>query len=380
MPALTGNGLAMRSGMVLEALAGVYRVSVLVVPLYVSAPAFIPFELASLCERVEIVPPTSDVQSRVDQAGVAYVDSHFDVVHVFRLSTMPFARPYLGEGEGRARRHLDLDDIDSKTHRRIAALARDNGDSNRAGFETAEAQRSELLEVMAFRLFDRIYVCSEQDRATLSTRCKARIAVLPNAVRRVATVGEAPEPPPFRFLFLGTLGYYPNQDAVVFFCTRILPLIRATAAGPVEVEIVGGGGSDALKRVAALRGATFIGPVASVEACYQRANAVVVPLRAGGGTRIKILEAFSYGRPVVATTLGVEGIRAEPGKELLVGDTPEQFAARCVELMIDRCLAQALVQNARSLLERSYSAAALQRVVAGLAADGVPRESKEDAS
>jgi glycosyltransferase involved in cell wall biosynthesis len=378
-PMLTGNGLAMRAGMVLEALSASHRVSVLVVPLYGSPEAGMPNALRSLCERSTIVTARGDVQSRIQQAGLVYRDSVFDFVHVFRLSAMPWARPYMIDGPGRARRHLDLDDVDSKTHKRIAALSRENGEEARAARETAEAQRCELLEVMAFRLFDRIYVCSEQDRQSLLIRSKAEIYVLPNAVRAPSSTTPPSTDPVFRLLFVGTLSYYPNEDAVLYFCTRILPAIRKSAPLPVAVDIVGGGASDAVRAAAVDTGATLAGQVPQVGTYYERAHAVIVPIRAGGGTRIKILEAFSYERPVVTTTLGVEGIEAQSGKELLIGDTPEEFAACCVALMRDPRLSASLVENAHSLLRRAYSVEALKQALACPATNAVLPESRSDA-
>jgi glycosyltransferase involved in cell wall biosynthesis len=371
LPVLTGNGLAMRAGMVLEALAACHRVSVLVVALYSSIEAAMPEALRSLCERAAILNAGADVQSRIRQAGLVYRDSRFDIVHVFRLSAMPFARPYMVEGPDRARRHLDLDDVDSKTHKRIAALCRENGDTERAAYEAGETKRSELLEVMAFRLFDRICVCSEQDRQELAGRCKAEIYVLPNAVRETPMVPQPSDDGVFRLLFVGTLGYYPNQDAMIHFCTRILPLIRQAAPSPVEVDIVGGGASETLRETAAAAGIRLAGQVPNLQPYYERAHAVIVPLRAGGGTRIKILEAFSYARPVIATSLGVEGIEARPNEHLLIGDTPEEFARCCVQLMTGRHRAASLTENARSLLSRAYSAGALRRAVACLSANVV---------
>jgi glycosyltransferase involved in cell wall biosynthesis len=93
-------------------------------------------------------------------------------------------------------------------------------------------------------------------------------------------------------------------------------------------------------------------------------DAVVVPVRAGGGTRIKILEAFSFQRPVVSTSTGTEGIAARDGEHLLIGDSPEKFAEQCLRLMGDPALGACLAANARRLDEEEYSMEALARKMA----------------
>src|SRR5436190_1127152 len=125
------SGKVLRSEMILSALRGVYQV-------YLATP--------------EAAPP---------------VDEAFDVVHVFRLAALPLAAPYL---KAARERHLDLDDIESQTHRRIATVATSNGHEAMASSARAEARRFEMLEIAAFRKFDRVYVCSEADRASLAAR------------------------------------------------------------------------------------------------------------------------------------------------------------------------------------------------------------------
>ena len=87
---------------------------------------------------------------------------------------------------------------------------------------------------------------------------------------------------------------------------------------------------------------------------YQNAHVAVVPLRAGGGTRLKILEAMALGRPVVSTELGCEGLAVEDGKHMLVADDAESFAAAVARLLTDRALAARLTLEARALVERDY--------------------------
>ncbi len=350
VPSFTGNGLAMRAGAVLEALAGSFRVSVLTAPVYTSFAKQMPDSLRQLCHAA---------------GSIEYENQFFDVVHVFRLASLAAAKPYLKDDRTGAR-HLDLDDIESKTLRRIAALQHENHAETLAHENEAAARKAELIEVVAFRQFQRLYVCSEADRQELVCRGQAEICVLPNVVRPPTFAPPRVPDGTWRLLFVGTLGYYPNEDAVVYFCTRVLPLVRQSASCPVEVTVVGPGVSARLRDLARNAGVHLAGAVPDLAPAYQAADTVIVPIRAGGGTRIKILEAFAHGCPVVASTLGAEGIDARPEEHLLIADTPQSFAGCCLRLMQDRFLRERLAANALALLRRAYSPEALQRIVACL--------------
>lgn len=227
VPSTTGNGLTMRAGMVLEALADTYRVSLLAVPIYGMVDLPLARRFREKCANVVTIPYHTDGPKRIQECAEAYRGVSFDIIHAFRLSTVPFVRPYFKNGDPRPRRHLDLDDIESKTHRRIAALCRSTGNTVTAEEEETQSKHAQLLEYAAFRTFDRIYVCSEGDREELSARSKAEVLVLRNAVLLPEPVAPAGTDGLFRFLFLGTLGYYPNEDAVRF-------LHRSGAVDPGE--------------------------------------------------------------------------------------------------------------------------------------------------
>jgi glycosyltransferase involved in cell wall biosynthesis len=324
---LPRSGRIMRSELILNALRGLYQVSL-------ATP--------------ELGPPP---------------DSAFDVIHVFRLAALPLAKPYLSAA---GRRHLDLDDIESRTHRRIETIARANGHAVMAAWAQAECRRFELLEIAAFRKFDRVYVCSEADRTSLAARCPVELQVLPNVVRlQEPPPGPPPRSPdePFRFLFIGTMDYYPNFDAYHWFCNEVLPILRRMARANFIVEVAG---FESAGRLEPHESVCLAGEVPDVRPLYERAHAVIVPLRAGGGTRIKILEAFAFGRPVISTTIGAEGIEATPDRDILLADSPEAFAAACAELISNPDLGRHLAWNALRLVQESYSESALRRIVQSL--------------
>jgi glycosyltransferase involved in cell wall biosynthesis len=362
IPALTGNGLAMRAGTVLEVLTERYDVQLLVVPLYASVTPQIPEPLEKLCRRAAIISPRPQRRSWLRPAGM-WGDSRFDVVHVFRLAMVPFSKPYLRGFFRRPGRHLDLDDIESLTRRRLASLYRQNGASAMAAYEETEAARCESLENEAFQSFDRVYVCSASDRDKLQGRTGAEVCVLPNAVRMPGALPARTADGVFTFFFVGTLGYYPNEDGVRYLCAEIVPRLRESAGCNFVVNIAGTGASESLRRAASVPQVRFLGAVADLHPWYAQADAVVAPVRAGGGTRIKILEAFSYQRPVVATSTAMEGIEARAEEHVVIGDTPAAFAQQCARLMFDGELRDRLARNALALLLRSYTIQSLKKTL-----------------
>ena len=295
-----------------------------------------------------------------------FSNERFDVVHVFRIATIPFARHWLDPPGPPPRRHLDLDEVESTTQRRLAAVRRQNGEDSAAERDENAAERVAALEAAALARFDRIYICSELDRERLQGVGSADFRVLPNALPAPEALTPAEANLPFTFLFVGTLGFYPNEDAVLYFCREMLPRIRSQARRTIQLAIVGPGAPPSIRALEALPEVRVVGPVAELALWYQNASAIVVPLRAGGGTRIKVLEAFAYRRPVVSTSIGVEGIAARDGEHALIADTPDGFAYHCLRLMDDPALASALTERAFGLFRRCYSTEALARIVAAL--------------
>jgi glycosyltransferase involved in cell wall biosynthesis len=153
-------------------------------------------------------------------------------------------------------------------------------------------------------------------------------------------------------LFIGDMSYVPCVDAMLYFCREVLPRIR-NVVSEVELWIVG---KDPLPEVARLgnNGVHVTGQVDSVMPYYERSTVCVVPLRAGGGTRLKILEAMALGRPVVSTTIGCEGLDVVDGEHLLIADSPERFVEKTVRLLEDRMLYRHIATNGRQLVVARY--------------------------
>jgi glycosyltransferase involved in cell wall biosynthesis len=308
-------------------------------------------------------------QRRASSPQSAFQDEPFDVVHVFRLATLEHVRPWLVRAGSRPARHLDLDDVESITRRRIGDLHERVGQSEAAQIERAAADRASVVEAELLRDFERIYVCSEGDRRALDARrgagAHARIEVMPNGLPIPAPLPPPPPDLPYTFFFVGTLAYFPNEDAIITFCRETLPQLRQTASRPFRIAIGGVGMTPAIQALAALPEVELLGALPRMADGYARAHAAIVPIRAGGGTRIKILEAFAYRRPVVTTTIGAEGIAARHDEHLLIADDPDEFARQCARLMSSPELTRGLTDRAEAKFRAEYSLDALvQRVKA----------------
>ncbi|HTQ04338.1 MAG TPA: glycosyltransferase family 4 protein, partial [Polyangiaceae bacterium] len=223
-------------------------------------------------------------------------------------------------------------------------------------------RKLEREERASWRRFDGILATSERDAAFIRRDLPtARVLVAPNGVdvREFAAVTGAEEPE--TLLFFGAINYFPNQDGVIFFIDHVFPLIRARRPKARFIVVGPGANEQVLSRQG--NGVEILGMVDSVGPYIERASAVVVPLRIGGGTRLKIVEALAKGKAIVSTRLGAEGIDVVDGEHLLLADAPEEIAAAVERLFADPALGVRLGAGARRLAEERYS---WTHVVAGL--------------
>jgi sugar transferase (PEP-CTERM/EpsH1 system associated) len=201
--------------------------------------------------------------------------------------------------------------------------------------------------------FDRCVALSNADRnLLLAANPRLQVDVVPNgtdthALRPLPECG-----PPPTLLFVGTMSYRANVDAGIYFCGEILPRIRQRL-GKVEVWIVGKDPAPEVWQLAG-DGVHVTGQVADLTPFYRRSTVCVVPLRAGSGTRLKILETMALGRPVVSTALGCEGLEVVDGEHLLIANGPAEFADKTVQLLTDKVLREQIAANARQLVVSRY--------------------------
>lgn len=393
MPGPTGKGVRMRAYAVLEAFARRYAVTCLVVPLWdPRGECNVPRETAALAEVV-VAPPgpvyalhrrllslawyrrmiaasllrsgSSTLENVVVPQAIGssrLAGRRFHRVHAFRLCTAPFSAPFTEDAE---RFSIDVDDLEGETKRRIARLPDTPQEMARA--LEVEARVADLVLEHWRRRADVLLVASERDRVTLSHRDGAKPIVAPNVVRAPETAPALPERPPHSILFVGGLDYAPNRDAVAWLAREIVPALHQVQTPPWKLLIVGAGGPTLLARLGA-RDPRIVAydTVPDVAPLLARARAVVVPLRAGGGTRIKILEALAHARPVVATSLGAEGLELERGADLLIGDSTSEIVEHLARLIRDDELAVRIGAAGRARVLAAYSPTALAEALAGI--------------
>ena len=271
--------------------------------------------------------------------------STFDIAHV-QLARMGEVLPLLG------RLPCVLDLIDALS----ANMAR------RALFDVGPMRWLAAIEAKRLLPYEHS-LCTRVARAMVSS-ARDR-AVLGDELPMLHIVANGVDPNEFAFstdtreadmlVFSGNLGYFPNVDAAIWFTHEVLPLLRAKRSH-VEINLVGARPAASLHRLAQNHlGVRLTGPVANMASALSRAAIAVVPMRAGSGQQIKILEAMSCGTPVVATSAAAAGLEAVPGRDLLVADDAPAFAEAILRLLDDRELAARLSRNAKTLIEQSYT-------------------------
>jgi hypothetical protein len=261
---------------------------------------------------------------------------------------------------------VDIDDIETE---KVRAFLRLPIERSAAGVLTAVQRRIELpmwvrIQRRVLALADRVIVCSEEDARLLDS---GRAAVIPNCFPGPAELPEAGDRQRGALLLIGNYAYEPNVDAAQFAAREVLPLVRRQVPD-AQLRLVGRASREALSDLADCPGVVLVGPVPDTAPELISAAAVLVPVRWGGGTRVKVAEAFAYGAPVVSTSLGCAGYPVESGRELLINDDAEGFAASCVAILAEPALGTRLADAGRALYERLYTPEAIASRVAELVA------------
>ncbi|MBW3663711.1 MAG: glycosyltransferase family 4 protein [Actinobacteria bacterium] len=213
-------------------------------------------------------------------------------------------------------------------------------------FWRSQARRVRRLQLTAREETDVLIAVSEQDASALGA------VVVPNGVD-VDSFSPTPLPAAPRAVLTATFDYAPNVDGAVWFVQHVWPRIRADEPD-AELHLVGRRPLPAVRALTDLPGVHLHVDVPSVHPHLQQARVAVVPLRLGGGTRVKALEALAAGRVLVGTTVGVEGLDVEAGVHALIGDEPEALATAVVTALRDDALATRLTAAGRDLVERRY--------------------------
>jgi polysaccharide biosynthesis protein PslH len=219
-----------------------------------------------------------------------------------------------------------------------------------------EWRKMEAAEQRYLQLADRVLTVSDKDRdAFLPFVNLAKLTVIPTGVDvdyfQPMLVDETPN----SLVFTGSMDWIPNEDAILYFVDAILPLIKQHCP-EVSLEVVGRSPSSKLQALAE-RGkcVRLTGWVEDIRPFVARGAVCIVPLRIGGGTRLKIFEAMAMEKAVVSTSVGAEGLPVASGENILLADTPEDFAQAVLSLLRDRNQRRRLGGEARALVHEKYS-------------------------
>lgn len=193
---------------------------------------------------------------------------------------------------------------------------------------------------------------SQDDRTALQKIAPAaRVAVVPNGVDSISF--QPKDQDQSGLVFVGAYSWQPNRDAMEYFCSEILPILRGRGQNVETVWV--GRATDAIKQEYERKhGVRLTGYVDDIRPIVHGAACYIAPLRAGGGTRLKILDAFAMGKAVVSTSVGCEGIDTRDGDNILIRDDPEGFATAIEAVLSDGRLRQSLGRNARRTVEERY--------------------------
>jgi O-antigen biosynthesis protein len=311
-------------------------------------------------------------EDRLRQAGVAHVTYGYEQVEAMVTALGPHVRyafisfplvardmiPLLRARCPNARLMYDMVDFHAVRLERQAELTGDEG-------LRAQAAMYRDIEVSAARAADITIAISDDEKAAMLREVPdANIVVLPNIFTAMADS-------PLRLedrggvLFVGGFGHVPNGDAVRWFVAEVWPLVRAEIPD-CRLRIAGSNPGEDVLALASVPGVEVLGYVPDLLPLYAQTRISIAPLRFGAGAKGKVGESLAHGVPVVATTIGAEGMGLMDGEHVLVADTAAGFAAQVLRLLRDDALWLGLSHAGRSQVESRFSPVAAQSVLASL--------------
>lgn len=268
-------------------------------------------------------------------------NNNFDLIHVFLLRVAPYFKnistPKIIEL---------IDSMQLNLERRVALES-----FPQRGIFKEELRRIIQYEQNLHNLFDHLVVVSEKDRKLIPSE---RVKVIPNGID--TELFSLQQQPPLKptLIFSGNMSYAPNIHAVKWFVKTCLPIIQQTIPN-VSLLIAGINPSREVCSLEQTAGVTVTGFVKSMPKTLKQANVAIAPMQSGSGIQNKILEAMASGLPVVTTTLGLGSLKAKPGREILLADSPEQFAQMTITLLQNAELAREIRQKARDFVVEKHS-------------------------
>ncbi len=277
--------------------------------------------------------------------AAAIKNEHFDAVVASEIDMAPYAREV--PGVVRILEELEISQYEQRVREAASRLSSLRHQLTRIKLSVY------LAELM--RAFDACTVVSDREREVVRRMIPGirNLWVVPNGV----DVGRAPSSQPTlredTLIYSGALTYQANYDAVDYFLSEIYPLILKERP-QVQFRVTGSLEGVDLAKLPGRPGVIFTGYLKDIVAEVASSWLSVVPLRAGGGTRLKVLESLHLGTPVVSTTKGVEGLELSPGRDLLVADTAEDFADAALSILANPHLRETLARQGRQTVREHY--------------------------
>jgi glycosyltransferase involved in cell wall biosynthesis len=382
-PFPVNNGLRMRIWSVLEALSSEGHV--------ITFLSFAPMEqfdtqvssLRQICRRIEVVHHTvkslSASGNYLERIGSLFQGTSYAAQRFVSPAMRSLVRRFITEDDAEAIvcdtifSAANLPDIDlpiiinnhNVEYMIVKRYAESQGSPVVRAYAQIEAKRLRKWEKKICERASVCMACSESDRQILSTLApKTQVFLVPNVVDadRYAVNNQTES----RYvLFQGAMDWFPNRDGVEFFITKIFPLLRRMEP---HAEFLAAGRNpptEMLAQFSNVPGVTFTGTVPDIRPYIERAALCVVPLRIGGGTRLKILEAAAAGKAIVSTRLGAEGLDFVDGREILLADDATSFADCVASLLRDLSKRQSMGEAACRKVRELYSHQALRNSLRG---------------
>ena len=242
--------------------------------------------------------------------------------------------------------------VETMIFRRYADTA---GDPVRRWYFREQADRLFRYEKEVCRKVRHVIAVSEADAETMRAEFGInRVTAIPTGVD-VERYARREQAPLADMVFVGSMDWLPNIDGMAYFIRDILPRIRRRLPG-CSVAVVGRDPVPAVREMAERdRSITVTGTVPDVRPYLWGAKVSIVPLRIGGGTRLKIYESMAAGTPVVSTTIGAEGLAVRSGENIHLADSPEEFAERCVGLLESETERKRISDAARQMVSERFS-------------------------
>ena len=300
--------------------------------------------------KIKKIPPIphtiSSTRESLHNLTGAMAKVKIDYLLVFRAGMIETGIKLFESLEPR-RLELDIDDIESSAQLSIAKLRFKNHHLFLGIRDFIRSRLFFLAEKVSLNKFESVYVCSTDDQISLGLKYKLKnIKVFPNRILfQENSSGDNHTNPVF--FFVGSLGYFPNEDAILFLLKHILPGLKKEMNKQFEIVIAGRSVPYYLKRLIENSDRIkYLGEVDNIIELYQNADIAIIPLRAGGGTKIKVLEAFLYKKPVIASKEAVSGLNVTNGEEYILASSEEDFISACCKLSNDLHLQDKLRNNA----------------------------------